>query len=178
MENKEKEFYTVGISHLPYIRVNMSSYGRDNGEAALVPFFQYSQYGSYNRFDTVEFSQGKPIDLTGIAKQFREKPYLFVKYETGGVAGGSCWDSSDPQPYSIDEEDLEDDFDVLDEFLTENAPNLTFLQYRETVKQFIHTDSYSENEYYGNCTDFGVKYVVLTELIPHLKKIGVWEGPV
>jgi len=29
-----------------------------------------------------------------------KEPVVYMRYTTGGVSGGSCWDESDPRPYS------------------------------------------------------------------------------
>ena len=87
-------------------------------------------------------------------------PVIYQRYETGGVSGGSCWEDSDPQPYSVDERPP---FKVLDLVLRKICPDISYLKYRE-IEGLIHTNSESEYEYYGNSTDWEVKYIILEDL--------------
>lgn len=102
-------------------------------------------------------------------KDTPENPQLRVKWETGGVGGGSCWEDSNPQPYTSNEqpEELTD----LDNLLEEIAPNITFLQYRNLAK-LIKNSSYTQNEYYGNCTNYAIKKIYIKELYDYLVEKG------
>lgn len=90
---------------------------------------------------------------------------IYSRYETGGVSGGSCWDSSNPQPYT--EEIPKDRFKVLDIVLAILKPDITFLKFRE-IEELIHTNEEEERGFYGNSTDWKVEYIVLSELIAKL----------
>lgn len=85
----------------------------------------------------------------------REEPVIdsfWRAAETGGVSGGSCWDSSNPQPYAS----MVDDPGIgatLDGFLEEHFPNISFLTYRKLVTKVSSRD-HTEYEYYGNRTDY------------------------
>lgn len=87
---------------------------------------------------------------------------LYQRYETGGVSGGSCWDSSNPQPYY--NRDSMPPFKVLDETLRVIAPTLTYLQYKE-IEELIVSSEETEYEYYGNCTEYQIKYVEVDSLM-------------
>ena len=82
-------------------------------------------------------------------------------HDIGGVSGGSCWDSSDPQPYYNDEP----------------APVL-----KHTDLKLMFGDDYvqdfdfnhiviSEREYYGNRTDSRYTGIMLNDLYDTLKAI-------
>ncbi len=105
-------------------------------------------------------NQGVYFQPNGVPVRIKEL-VIYTRYETGGYRGGSCWDSSDPQPYS--EEPPSDKFKVLDMVLEELMPNITYLQFKK-IDALIHSEEESENEYYGNCTDYKVEYIVLSEL--------------
>ena len=90
-----------------------------------------------------------------------KSPVIYMRWETGGVSGGSCWDSSDPQPYEISETP---EFEALDITIKELAPNISYLMYRK-IEKLIKDSTITEWEYYGNCTDFGIKYIVLDDLL-------------
>lgn len=105
-------------------------------------------------------NQGVYLQPTGVPVRIKEL-VIYTRYETGGYSGGSCWDSSDPQPYL--EEPPSDKFKVLDMVLEELMPNITYLQFKK-IDALIHSEEESENEYYGNSTDYKVEYIVLSEL--------------
>ena len=57
---------------------------------------------------------------------------------------------------------------VLDLVLKEIKPDVTFLQFRE-IENLIKTNSETEHEYYGNCTDFEIEYIILSELYAYIE---------
>ena len=96
----------------------------------------------------------------------KDNPRLIVEWSTGGVAGGSCWDSSDPQPYTS--HDAPQDLQILDVILEKICPILSFLQYKNLYNTLVKYDTRTENEYYGNSTDYSVKMVYLKDLYAYL----------
>ena len=95
-----------------------------------------------------------------------DEPRLYVQWSTGGVSGGSCWDSSDPQPYTSNEPPKE--LEILDSILEHFRPQLSFLQYRALTNNLMKYDSYGVGEYYGNSTDYSSKSVDLRSLYDYL----------
>lgn len=93
---------------------------------------------------------------------------LYMQHSTGGVSGGSCWDSSDPQPYTNSEPipEFEDLYNVLEKV----NPNLSFFNVRKIIKDLVKQIEYEDREYYGNCTNYIVKYVHLKDLYNYMKK--------
>jgi hypothetical protein len=87
-------------------------------------------------------------------------PVIYSRYETGGMSGGNCW-GDEPRYYS--EEPPKDRMKVLDLFLEEYFPNITYLQYKK-IDALVQDNSGSDNEYYGNSTDWKVEYIILSEL--------------
>lgn len=89
---------------------------------------------------------------------------ISVEWRTGGISGGSCWDEGDRDPhYSIGGDD-EPEFKELDSLFEKVCPNITFLQYRNIMSECVSSYDYSINEYYGNHTDYKVKWVCLERL--------------
>jgi len=88
-------------------------------------------------------------------------PVIYMRWETGGVSGGSCWDDSDPQPYTSDNEKPK--FECLDLVIKELMPNISFMQFRE-VEKLIKSTEETDWEYYGNCTNFDIEYIILEDL--------------
>ena len=100
-----------------------------------------------------------------------DKHYLYIHWCTGGISGGSCWDTgegADPH-YAMDGE-KEPEFDDLDTALLAIAPNISFLQYKK-ITTVINQDSYTEPEYYGNCTYYAYKCVLLRNLFNKLVEL-------
>lgn len=109
--------------------------------------------------------QGIFTEPYGIPYHIKE-PVIYCRYETGGYSGGSCWDDSDPRPYSSDAP--KDKMKVLDLVLAELYPRISYLEFKE-IQALVHTNSETEFEYYGNSTDWEIEYIVLSELIDLLE---------
>ncbi len=105
--------------------------------------------------------QGIYIQPYGIPVNVKEY-VIYSRWKSGGYSGGSCWDSSNPQPY--ENETPKDYFKVLDLVLKELMPSVTYLQYKE-ISALVHTNEEIEREYYGNSTEYKIEYIVLKDLI-------------
>lgn len=116
--------------------------------------------------DWYENEQGIFTEPYGIPTHIKES-VIYQRINTGGVSGGSCWDDSNPQYYS---KDSNYPFIILDLVLKELIPNISYLQFKE-IESLIHTNNETEYEYYGNSTEWEIKYVILSELIDKLKHI-------
>ena len=88
--------------------------------------------------------------------------FIYLKHETGGVSGGSCWDESNPQPYHNSEPMPE--FDALYSILEKINPQMPFLQVRKILNTLVKSCYYVDREYYGNSTTYLIKYVNLKDL--------------
>ncbi len=88
---------------------------------------------------------------------------IYTRYETGGYSGGSCYNDDDSyaRPYTIDEP--KNKWEVLDIVLKELYPTVSYLQYKEITK-LIQDNEETEDEYYGNSTDWKVEYIILSDL--------------
>ena len=103
------------------------------------------------------YNQGifvEPYGCDGI-----REPVVYMRWTTGGVTGGSCWGT---ESYNR-EADKKPDFKALEETLRELKPDISFLDYRKVSELIISTDEF-EREYYGNTREWGIEYVVLSEL--------------
>jgi hypothetical protein len=90
-----------------------------------------------------------------------DKKIIEQSWEVGGVRGGSCWDSSNPEPYT--KEDVDTTFTKLDDAIMIVCPQIGFLQYKRLIKELVITSSFSQEEYYGNCTDYSIKRINLLD---------------
>jgi len=109
--------------------------------------------------------QGVFTQPYGIPVHIKE-PVVYMRWESGGVSGGSCWDDSNPERY--ENRHRKPKFQVLDLVLKELFPSISFLQFRE-IENLIQSNYKTEYEYYGNSTDYEIEYIVLSELIRLLK---------
>ncbi len=92
-------------------------------------------------------------------------------YETGGVSGGSCWDSSNPLPYTVSRPDSE--FEIFDYLLSKLNPRMSFGEYKELEKQ-INQEDKTNYEYYGNRTEYVILSIPLQVIYDHIKSS--WEN--
>lgn len=99
--------------------------------------------------------------------------FICQYFSVGGVSGGSCWETSNPQPYRDDSE-RPNVFAALDNVLENVCPQITFLQYRK-IEPLIQKFEATEYEYYDNRTDYEVWVVNLRSLYDKLLEIGAIE---
>lgn len=140
-ENKSKEYYEA-------LKKGAGSQGR----------WGYSHVSPFD--NVIKEAWIHPFKAWG-AEKF-EQENLFYAYETGGVSGGSCWESSNPQPYVADGKDT--GFVILEWILEKFAPNLTFLQYQKLSREILGFD-HTEYEYYGNRTEYCVNYISIDTVL-------------
>ena len=93
-----------------------------------------------------------------------------VSWTTGGMTGGNCWNDPEPYPYYSEEREPKDI--ALEKIIKEFLPDIFGLQvFKLLNNNNLYTyDSYRENEYYGNSTDYSTRtldlyllYVLLNE---------------
>ena len=94
--------------------------------------------------------------------------FISVSWATGGFSGGSCWDDSNPRPYTSHEQPKE--LSDLDLIIGEFCPEINFLTYKKLAHALVETFTYCENEYYGNSTDYAGKKCDLRKLYAYLKE--------
>jgi len=105
-----------------------------------------------------------------------EKLYLFAEWDMGGVSGGSCWDDGEGRdPHYAVGGDPEIELGNLDTVLEAFCPDINFLKYKMLVKEVQEVDTYCENEYYGNYTNYGIKTVSLKKLYTYLTEKDMLE---
>lgn len=102
---------------------------------------------------------------------------LYVSWVTGGVTGGSCWDTGDDDPHHDLAGDPEPEFSDLDKILEYFCPRISFLQHKAILRDVVKRTEHSVNEYYGNYTDYGVKYFKVEELYSYLMSKGLVGSP-
>lgn len=77
-----------------------------------------------------------------------------VEWCTGGVSGGSCWDSSNPSAYSSDE--TKPDNNALTEILEKLFPDISGIKVIKILKhpELYIRDTRTDYQYYGNRDDY------------------------
>jgi hypothetical protein len=93
---------------------------------------------------------------------------LYIKWCTGGMSGGNCWDDTTPYPTSGDDEP---EFVLLDKILENVAPAITMMQYKAITRLITLTDE-SEYEYYGNSSNYDIKTISLKLIYDNLVEWG------
>jgi len=90
-----------------------------------------------------------------------------VAWEIGGATGGNCW-GDEAQPYRVSEPDVKELY-LLDCMFEQLLPDIKHSDYKEVMKKTgIHQATKGNYEYYGNCTEYLVRYVLADELIDAL----------
>ena len=88
-----------------------------------------------------------------------------VRWCTGGLSGGDCWGSS--ADYAREGEN-EPNFDQLDSIIKEYFPDVGYFKFKEFLKDNVEYSNYSENEYYGNSSNYTVKSIDLIKVFDFL----------
>ncbi len=121
---------------------------------------QINKINKKSPYEYGENEQGIFTEPYGIPDTIKE-PVVYMRWSSGGVSGGSCWDSSNPQRYTNDNSP---EFKALDLTLEIIDPNITYLTYKK-IEKLICSSEETDWEYYGNCTDYEIKYIILSRLI-------------
>jgi hypothetical protein len=128
-----------------------------------------SRYSEVKPWDVERYEEGLKTKRTDLVKpKWYEVEGAWLKWEIGGVEGGSCWDDSDPQPYT--RSGTEPDFEALEKVVKVVTPLMTFFDYKALYRAVVEFDYYTEHEYYGNQTDYKVKFFKLGKLHEYLRK--------
>lgn len=84
-------------------------------------------------------------------------------FERGGISGGSCWESSDPRPYTTDlSYDLERG--RFFQFISEFRPDTSFVKFSKFKKECLSRREWTDREYYGNETTYEVWLIDVEKL--------------
>lgn len=126
-----------------------------------------AQIDKVNSLQTNEYAeQGIWVQPYGIPTEVKGK-VVYSRYSPGGISGGSCWDDSNPTPYTTYSPNLR--FQILDDLLNEIAPGISYLKYKQ-IESLIESNTETAWEYYGNSTDWEIQYIELDKLIDILNK--------
>ena len=65
---------------------------------------------------------------------------------------------------------MPEELEALDKLLESSCPEITFLQYKKLLRLVKH-DTRTENEYYGNSTNYATKTIALRDVYQFLKEL-------
>jgi len=108
---------------------------------------------------------------------------ISVKTETGGVSGGSCWDSSNPEPYETGRYVEYRDLSLFVEhiLLSIFGKNHAFADIPKLMKKFnelgypyVREDDHTDYDYYGNSTSWQWYEISIWDLYQFLAKEGAY----
>ncbi len=101
---------------------------------------------------------------------------IYVKWFSGGVGGGSCWDNGTDHHYPVHGEQ-EVELTELDTLLDQVCPDITLKQYRLLMNgaspALVEYGEWEQNEYYGNYSCYKYKKVSLRRLFERLQGLGL-----
>jgi hypothetical protein len=104
-----------------------------------------------------------------VYRQDKQEYFLCNIWSTGGMTGGSCWDEGETRNYSYTNSEGEPEWLDITKILEHFCPNMTFLQFRALARLF-KMDDFEVGGYYGNCTNYAVRYISLLDLYNFLKE--------
>jgi hypothetical protein len=84
----------------------------------------------------------------------------------GGRTGGNPWGEADRDSDAEEPKEI----NLLDEFLEKYYPNITFLQYKRLMR-LIKNLTWTNDEYYGNSSDYKCAYITFEDISEYLSKI-------
>jgi hypothetical protein len=96
-----------------------------------------------------------------------QKIYVYSIIETGGVTGGN-YNSNKLSSYTTTDE-LINQFKIFDLILENYKPDMSFIKYNN-FKYKLTVEEHSENEYYGNSTNYLMTYISLEDMVKFLNE--------
>lgn len=97
-------------------------------------------------------------------KKTKQPHMIMIKWMTGGINGGSCWDDGTSDTHYAMDGEPEPEFYELDKIFEAYWVDIPFLKYKEFCRNNVKFETDSVNEYYGNSSNYGIKTVYLQDL--------------
>lgn len=101
-------------------------------------------------------------------EELSENKVVSDRWITGGIGGGSCLDEGDEDPHYSLNADAPLEFNRFDELLEKLIPDLSFFKYKKLKNVCVELKSDSDDEYYGNSTDYAYWECDLNKLYKEL----------
>lgn len=153
----------VNIDDDAFITFMINSYGK--GKVSKIPASISYVDLKYREPDKTTFTPLQDVDYTNWLKKYKIHRHCFrTEANTGGADGGNCWDGIASRYDTHNTAEC-----PLKEFLIKYDIDMSFTKYAKLSSSIVKKLSYSVNEYYGNYTDYEVKYFYVDELFKGLK---------
>lgn len=122
-------------------------------------------------FMVTSAADNKSID-DSIEEALYKSNIIGVAWHIGGASGGNCY-GGEAQKYSVEEPTIKELY-LLEDVLSELFPDLKYSEYRKIMELTPFNSKTTGNyEYYGNCTEYYVKYIKVDKLVDAFDKIGL-----
>ena len=150
LQNKIKQY----IGDLSYFDAKENMYTDKNDYSMVVNASENRQ-----RNDSVEEALGNS-GIVGVA------------WQIGGARGGNCY-GDEAEAYTVEEPNIRELY-LLDDIISDLFPDLKYMQYRKIMQMTpIHHKTTGNYEYYGNRTEYYVKYIKVVELVSAFDTLGL-----
>ena len=100
-------------------------------------------------------------DETGKKGKKEQKPFIFQYWISGGKRGGGLNTKPD---HAVNGEIAPSSFEDFDKILELIDPNISFLKYKTLYTKVVKEDQETYYEYYGNCSIYSYRLVLLEDL--------------
>ena len=128
-----------------------------------------NEYGILERFLGSKSSQKEDFNVKSY-EVIEKSGFMAVAWHIGGAQGGNCW-GNEAKSY-IKENPTPLDFTLMEKILEDVCPNLTYKQYKKIVSSLeIKEETTGNYEYYGNNTEYFVRYFPVKNLVNAIEKL-------
>lgn len=103
----------------------------------------------------------------GIPTHIKE-PVIYLRWSAGGLTGGSYHEDSCLRPF---EGEPKPNFEALDQVLKILKPNISYLDYKKVEKLIEDNEYDDDSDYYGNCENYYINYIILSRLEQLIKTL-------
>lgn len=114
---------------------------------------------------TPDSEQGVYTEPFGIPDSVKE-PVLYMRWESGGYHGGSCWDDRPAYPYDNDRPTF-----VVPQLVAQELGIVLTPEQLVKIDDMVYSSSDYETEYYGNSTDYETEYIPLSKFLKYLDEL-------
>lgn len=126
-------------------------------------------YGILERFLGSRSSQREDSNVKSY-EVIEKSGFMGISWHIGGATGGNCW-GNEAEKYTV-EHPTPLEFTLMEKILEDVCPNLTYKQYKQIVSELdIKEDTTGNYEYYGNNTEYFVRYFPVKNLVQAIEKL-------
>lgn len=131
-----------------------------------------NMYTDKNEYAIVAMVANNKNSDDSIEERLYKSNIIGVAWHISGASGGNCY-GGEAEKYSVEEPSIKELY-LLEDVLSELFPDLKYSEYRKIMEltpfESKITGSY---EYYGNCTNYYVKYIKVDKLVSAFYQTGL-----